>query len=363
MMETTKLSLQNAADAAAIGAVFAYQDGSTLAAGGAADAKLNGFVDGSNNATVTISSPPTSGAYQGSPSAVQATLTQKFTPAFSPVSFQINAQATAQIPVPPCVYLLSQYSTQPSLDAINETITGSCPFYIGSSYYFNGGSGSTGNQFLLHGSTANSSGSVSPTPIGSGAMGDPLNYIPPPPFGSCQYINKNVTSATTLQPGTYCGGLTIITSSAVTLSPGLYVIAGNLSINGPNLTGAGITFFMTQGGGYSYGVCTISNVNARMSAPTTGTWQGILFFSDRNMPAGQMELFMSNWNPSSKLDGILYLVGQELRVSNIPLQGNNYFGIVADWISINNTGFTPSANYSTLANGNPFHVTGSGIIE
>jgi hypothetical protein len=194
-------------------------------------------------------------------------------------------------------------------------------------------------------------------------MGDPLAYVPPPSFGTCQFINKSVTNATTLQPGTYCGGLTINTSSAVVLSPGMYVITGNLYINGPNLTGTGVTFFMTQGGGYSYGVCTISNVNARLSAPTTGTWQGIFFFADRNMVPGQVELALSNWNPSSKVDGILYLVGQELTVSNIPLQGNNYVGIVADWMSIQNTGFTPSADYSTLAGGNPFHITGASLIE
>ena len=70
----------------------------------------------------------------------------------------------------------------------------------------------------------------------------------------------------------------------MTLNPGTYIITGNLSINGPTLNGAGITFFMTQGGGTGYGTASITNVNTVLSAPTTGSLQGILFFSDRNMP-------------------------------------------------------------------------------
>jgi hypothetical protein len=56
-------------------------------------------------------------------------------------------------------------------------------------------------------------------------------------------------------------------------------------------------------------------------------------------------------------------VGQELLTSNIPLQGNNYLGIVADFINIHKAGFVTSGNYSTLANGNPFQAIGTGLVE
>jgi len=364
LMENLKQQVQNGADAAALGGAYSLQNGRPMLAGALADAQVNGFVSGVNNTTVTIANPPTSGAYVGNSAAVQATVTRSYVPTFYPGSFNIGAQATALVPQLPCVYLFSQYSiAQPSLNAINETINGDCPFYIGYSYYFNGGSSSSGNQFLLHGSSAKSSGTVSPSVIHAPAMGDPLGYIPQPVFGACQYNNTNVTAAATLQPGTYCGGLTINTGAHVTLSPGTYVISGNLNINGPTLTGAGITLFMTQGGGSGYGTASITNVNTILSAPTTGTWQGILFFSDRGMPTGQAELSLANWDPSSKVDGILYLVGQEFLASNIPLQGYKYLGLVADFTSIHNTVWVTSADYSGLANGSPFQTIGAGLVE
>lgn len=63
---------------------------------------------------------------------------------------------------------------------------------------------------------------------------------------------------------------------------------------------------------------------------------------------------MANWNANTRLDGILYLSGQELIASNVTLEGSNYFGVVADYVTISNSGFYPSNDYSSLANATPF---------
>ena len=180
MMEVAKVNLQNAADAAALGAVFASQDVSSMNAGAVADAKVNGYVNGVNGATVTVSSPPASGNFQNNTAAAKVVITQTFSTMFLPGHYTLTAQATALNPITPCVYLLAQYSTGVSLNAINQTITGSWPFFVGQTYYFNGGISSSGNQFLLHGDISSSSGSVTPTPIYGPAMGDPLVYVPTP---------------------------------------------------------------------------------------------------------------------------------------------------------------------------------------
>lgn len=365
--EVLKLRMQSAADAAAIGAIFAGEDGSTSGAGGATDAALNGYTDGVNNVTVTIASPPTSGAYTGMAPAVQATITQKVNAVFFPRTFTLMAQATAMAESTPCIFLLSQYSTSLSLQATNQTITGTCPIYLGSSYTFNGGSSDTGEQFYVASGTATGAGSVSPAPFfGAPTMADPLSYVPAPPVGGCTYTNMAVTSATTLYPGTYCGGLSVQTSAKVTMNPGVYAIQGTLKINGPTLIATGVTIYMTSGNGYPAGTTSIlTNINGTISAPTTGTWQGIFYFADRSLAAGTQELYMSYWNPSSKTDGIFYLVGQEIRINDIPLKPYAYLGIVADWMNVNNTGMTPAADYSSLAGGNPFRPLngGGGLVE
>ena len=151
LFELKRLQLQNAADAAAVGAAFGRQASSvpaTWQAAGLADAKLNGFTNGANNVTVNFANPPTSGSYTGNSFAVQTIVTQPASALFFPNIFLLMTQATAMVPPIPCVYLLSQYTTGWSLYADNETMTPSCPFYLGRSYEFAGG-GTSGAKLWL----------------------------------------------------------------------------------------------------------------------------------------------------------------------------------------------------------------------
>ncbi len=368
LFELKRLQLQDAADAAALGAAFALQTSnqpSVWQPAGIADAKLNGFTNGVSNVTVSFASPPTSGDYVGDGYAVQATVTQPASALFFPNSFLLMAQATALVPPIPCVYLLSQYTTGVSLNAINETMTPTCPMYLGRSYYLNGGSSSSGSQFFVQGGSSGSSGSVSPAPVfGSPGIADPLSYVPAPvPASSCtggvnQNINISSGTTQTASQATYCGNSTVSGTGTLAFNAGIYIFCGSLNINGPNITGSGVQIYMTSCNGYGYGTAMIQNTQMiALSAPTTGTRPGILFFSDRNMPTGQQELtFNYLVGNNCYLDGILYLPGQEIKINDATMQAHNYFGIVADNIvQINNSTFSPSANYTSLSGGNPFH--------
>lgn len=318
----------------------------------------------SNDATlhVTVNNPPcavSGDPNKGSSSYVETIVSGPVSTVFAKVlgvnSVNIAARAEAYRPPSPCVYFLSRYSSQPSLYLTNQNIQSTCPYYLGASYSFSGSGSSTGSPYFVAGSSSASTGSVSPAPtFNSPVVADPLGALSAPSYGSCTYKNYSVTQAATLQPGTYCGGLNINTSATVTLAAGTYVILGALTINGPTLNGSGVTFYVSQGNGYSYGASSIQSVNATLTAPTSGTLQGILYFSDPNLPNGNAGLSVSNWNAGSRLDGILYLPGQELTVSNVNLQGNHYFGVVADYASMHNASFNPSNDYSTLANRTPF---------
>ncbi len=235
LFEQTKVRAQNAADAAAIGAVFDYQNGGSYTRGGTADASLNGFTAG-NGTTVTISNPPTTGAYAGNTYAVQATVTTTAKGTFLPGTKTITARATAMgIGPTPCVYMLSKaFPAQPSLYIGNQTNQYTCSTYLGSSYSVSGGFASS-SQYFVAGNSSNSSGSPSPAAIfGAPTLADPLAYLTPPTIGSCATV-----SGTTLNPGTYCGGIQLSDSGSYTLNPGVYISQAPLIINGPNLTGTG----------------------------------------------------------------------------------------------------------------------------
>ncbi|WP_161570869.1 pilus assembly protein TadG-related protein [Granulicella sibirica] len=381
-----KRQLQNAADASALaGALELSACGAAAncaAMRTAAQAALteNGLTASSllvNCATgntlqlqLTLNNPPCALAGDpnlGNSTYVEAVVSAPVSTVFAKVigidTVNIAARAEATVPPSPCVYLLSQSTSQPSLTLINQTIQAKCAFYLGLSYNFNGGSSSTGSPYFVAGGPSGSTGTISPSPsFNSPRTTDPLASLPVPTYSGCTQTNYKVTAAANLQPGTYCGGLTINTSSTVTLAPGTYVILGALTINGPNLSGSGITFYVSQGNGFSYGASSIQNINATLSAPTSGSLKGILYFSDRTLPAGNAGLTLANWNPGTRLDGIFYLAGQEITGSNVTLQGNNYFGLVADYCELNNSGFSPSTNYASLVGGSPFPSAKAGSV-
>lgn len=310
-----------------------------------------------NNPPCAVSGDPNSGNSNFAETVVSEPVPTTFAKLLGVNSVVILARAEAFRPPSPCVYFLSQYSSQPSLTLTNQTISTSCAFYLGLSYSFSGAS-STGSAYLVAGPSSSSTGTVSPAPVfTSPAMSDPLGGLVAPSYGSCTQKNYSVTTSRSLPSGTYCGTLTIGQSSGsainVTLS-GTYIILGQLSINNAVLSGSGVTFYLSQGNGYSYGASTISNLNGTLSAPTSGSLQGILYYVDPSLPSAKAGLSVSNWNSGTRLDGILYLPGQELVASNVTLQGTKYFGVVADYAAMNNTNFSPSADYSSLDNGTPF---------
>ena len=69
-------------------------------------------------------------------------------------------------------------------------------------------------------------------------------------------------------------------------APGLtYCWAGVFQIKGgANGTGSGVMFYNTYNATYSYSPIVVSASSSTLSAQTSGTYEGILFFQDRNIP-------------------------------------------------------------------------------
>src|SRR5208282_3076771 len=146
---------------------------------------------------------------------------------------------------------------------------------------------------------------------------------------------KVTTGSSTLNPGTYCNGITISGATNVTFNPGTYILmGGGLNVtNASILKGSGVTFFLTQGLGYSYGPLSISaSVVATLSAPTSGPYYGILFWQDRSIGTGKAANTATGSSASS-LQGVLYFPTTALTFSGAAAGGNCLI-IVADTISL-----------------------------
>jgi Flp pilus assembly protein TadG len=131
---------------------------------------------------------------------------------------------------------------------------------------------------------------------------DPFANLPSPSVGG----KCNSSKGATLQPGTYCGGLNL--SGKVTLSPGTYVIdGGSLKINAnADITGSGVTFYLTGSATADFN----GNATVNLSAPTSGTYSGMLVFADKMNSAASGHKF--NGTASSKMTGTIYSPSQDV---------------------------------------------------
>ena len=129
---------------------------------------------------------------------------------------------------------------------------------------------------------------------GSAPAADPFDDLAEPSdTGTCKTVSGNA-----LTPGRYCGGMDL--KQTKTLAAGTYVISGGtLKINSnANISGSGVTFFLTNGANVHFnGGATIN-----LSAPTSGTYSGVLMFAAEGNTAGAL----FNGGASTKMTGALY---------------------------------------------------------
>jgi hypothetical protein len=118
---------------------------------------------------------------------------------------------------------------------------------------------------------------------------DPFaNYAMPASAATCTAAtNTTVTaSGAVVNPGTYCGGLTI-NAGAVTMSPGLYIIKdGNFWVTGSsNVSASGVTIILTQTPKTGTPPNLVMDTSAKLniSPMTTGAFAGFAVYLDSNV--------------------------------------------------------------------------------
>lgn len=111
-------------------------------------------------------------------------------------------------------------------------------------------------------------------------------------------ISNKIARSTTLEPGTYCGGLLITGSATVNLRPGTYVIKdGPLLVDKEaSLLGVDVSIYFT---GEAAGLLFNTNTSISLSAPAYGQMAGILLSDDGNVSRPvDPALYLNAWNNS-----------------------------------------------------------------
>ncbi|WFU13881.1 TadE/TadG family type IV pilus assembly protein [Bradyrhizobium sp. CB3481] len=344
-------NMQSAADS---GAVSAATAASNLLAEANAVTATYGYANAVNNVTLTVNQPPTTGSYASNAQAVEVILSQPqqrlLSSIFGSDPVLITARAVAlQNSGTGCVLALNSAAT-PAVNvggSNNLTLKG-CNLY----------SNSSGNPSL----NVSGSGTISANQVGvvgevSGAasitatngirthvqpIADPYADLFPPTKPSCSsgkiVVNAN-GKTNSISPGCYSGDITVNAGATLNLEPGIYYLDGsNLSVAGnATITGSGVTLVFT-GSGSSWGTATIgSNAIIDLTAPTSGTMQGVVFYGDRKMPAGTA--FNLTGGGTQNFGGAIYLPKANLSFSGGNGTTTSCTKVIADTIT-----FTGSSN-------------------
>ena len=166
-------------------------------------------------------------------------------------------------------------------------------------------------------------------------------------------LNPGSTSSVTLNPGIYYGG--IGARRLVTFNPGIYVMAGggfDVDNGSTTLTGNGVMFYNTQnpspgpqtGAGAIAAFDTQGTPTVIFRAPTSGYYQGIVFFQARSgapeFVTSQPEVNLQGGNSTnSLLDGLVYAVNANVHFyGGLNVAGNLIVGSMTAQGSVNISG-------------------------
>jgi hypothetical protein len=382
-----KRQLQTASDAAAIAGALAIPScGGTPGCSNLVDAAKkasaeNGFADGTAGVSVAVHNPPTSAGdpHDGDSKYVEVLVSQpeptRFANMFGVNSATLGARGEARASAGNCIYSLTNLDLLVALP-----LNSRCGVVVESNLNCVGGSitaprigiGSSGGLTLL------CSTNPSPVHIAAPTPADPLAYLPKPAVPACgtsttspytghngQLLLPNPKDAGpsfVLNPGNYCGGIVIgnvtpvqVTFTGSTTEP--YVLTstsgadGGLTITtvlGNTVTGSNVTFYNNgPAGGITFG-----GGGVNLSAPTSGTYEGILFFQNASNTASAT--FLGTILSSSTLTGSYYFPGADLSFAADLGLNAAYTILVANNIHFTATiGFTIKNDYSSLADGSP----------
>jgi Putative Flp pilus-assembly TadE/G-like len=367
-----KHAMQNAADAATIAA--GINAGSNYDVEAKAVAAQYGFVDGSNNVTVTASN--TAACPAGGNNCYSVTISSYVPLYLSEVlSYKGNAtlngkpeqflSATAVatqgiVPTQFCLLALASSGKQGirSNGAPNANMTG-CNVMSDTTSTCNGGNLQATNG-AAHGSN-NGCGNNQYSNVA--AVSDPYSglasNIPPNPCKS--YPQEPAKKGDPALPSTnqWSGAQNLSGTSPVTLCGDLQ-LTGNVTINAPSnavlviengqldtngytmttSSGSGLTVVFSGTSSGSYTHAPTGGGTLDISSPTTGPWKGVALYQDPSLTSG-VDISAAGNSPTWDISGLVYLPHSSVTFSgavNKASNGQSCFAMVVDNVLINGTG-------------------------
>ena len=350
--------MQSAADSAALGGAIALMRGypSDFRVESQAIAAAAGFVNGTNDVTVTVNRPPTLGSHTGDTNAVEVIVSQPqylaLVSLFREGLFQVGARAVAAGSAGLFCILGLDPMASGTVNIKNNGLVSSPTCGVGVN--------SSSNKALIVENNAAIYGPVSVVGEYSLANNGHLYYQNPPypqqdaspftdPYASV-VLNASGTARAQptgcvtcqLLPGVYAQGLNYTSAVTLNFTPGVYYISTRLNLtNNVTVVADGVTIVIN--GNYTMNLG--NNLNMTVTAPTSGATAGIAMASIRTASSSVTQKFSNN--AYLNLTGALYFPNQTLQFDNNSTINTPTCGqLIARKISIQN-----NANLKTSCTG------------
>jgi len=361
-----KRILQTAADAGAIAGAEEYKYGDWSDAAKKA-ATQNGVTDGINGYTVTVTQVAAGSPHAGD---IQVIASQSaptyFMKLFHVSSMTVSARAVGGLgPASACIYALDTSGTDIGMSSSSNLSMPNCGIVVNSAsnnaISLSGTATITADSVGVVGNVSTPIGAITPTAVtGVAPAFDPLSWLTPPSFNPSSCLadpHLSGSGITTIGPavagGTVCyNGLSVSGSHIVNLTPGLYIINGAFSDSGSGaISGTGVTFYFAPPNG-SLSLSGTSTLT--ISAPTSGTWNGILFYEDAN----DTHAMTVSGSGASVIQGIFYAPSADLTLS-----GSSSAQFAADIVvsALSMSGPSSFSNYSSINPNEP--LTAAYLME
>jgi hypothetical protein len=269
----------------------------------------------------------------------------------------IWASAEAETHAAPlCILLLEKTQIGLSANSNSKVDASGCGIHINSendteALSVNSNATITAADVCVAGGSKVRSGAVTPEPTtGCAEKADPMASLPEPveASGACQENNYKVDSGRTktMVPKVYCGKTEI--SGTAIMEPGRYIFRGGEVKVSSNaiVTGSEVMMFFQ---GKDARLNVDSDSTFKVTAPKSGTYEGVLMFQSRHPDTLTAPPHVFNSNASSELEGVIYLPNGILEVnSNAVINGPaDYTVIIARRMRTDSNGtLQMRSNYS-----------------
>jgi Flp pilus assembly protein TadG len=367
----TKRAMQNAADAAVIAA--ASNGSSNYDVEAKAVAAQYGFVNGSNNITVTASNSATCPA--GGNTCYSVTITTLVPLFLSPVvgytgDATLNGGAAKSIasttvaakgptPLPVCLLALASSGVQgirtngaPKANMTNCNVmsntSATCNGHnlgatIGAAHLTNNGCGITQKSNVAVVADPYS-GLATNIPVNTCASypQEPATKKDPALPASNQWAGTKTLSGNVQ----VCGDLELTGNVTVNASSGavLVIVNGQLDTGGYTLqtsSGSGLTVVFSGDNSGSYTHAPTGGGTLDIAAPTSGVWKGVAIYQNPSLNSSGVDISAAGNSPTWAITGLVYLPHSSVTFSgavNKSSNGQSCFALVVDNITINGTG-------------------------